>query len=61
MSTVTCRDCPERANQKYGGPCSKCGAPLCPKHAHFYVDEANIAISRSALPRCREHAEARRG
>lgn len=61
MTTVLCRDCLEKAGGTYGGLCVVCGAPLCPKHAHFYVDESNIAITNSARPHCKEHAEATRG
>lgn len=47
-----CNECPNRANGKHGGPCSKCGVPLCPSHALFYTDESNRAISSSARPEC---------
>ena len=49
---TACTECPAEANGKHGGPCSKCGNPLCPKHAFFYVDESNAAISSSARPEC---------
>lgn len=32
--------------------CHSCGKTLCPRHAHLYVDSANIAINRSARPTC---------
>ena len=53
---ILCAVCSEKANQqKYGGPCHVCGMPLCPKHAHFYADESNAAITASARPTCLEH------
>lgn len=48
----TCNECPNRANGKHGGPCSKCGTPLCPTHAYFYTDESNGAITARSRPEC---------
>lgn len=43
------------ADRKYTGPCAECGAATCPAHTWFYTDESNIAISRSARPKCEAH------
>lgn len=32
--------------------CAGCGKTLCPKHAHYYVDGNNAAITDSARPEC---------
>lgn len=42
-----CRTCGETTEQQ-----CKCGATMCPRHAHYYVDESNRAITASALPQC---------
>ena len=42
---ILCAVCGQKANQrKYGGPCTVCGMPLCPKHTYFYADESDPAI-----------------
>lgn len=32
--------------------CGKCGRDICLPDTRYYVDEANIAITRNALPEC---------
>ena len=63
---ATCSECDARVyasgdNKKYA--CG-CGAILCGKHAMFYVDESNSAISASArahCPQCWAVADVQRG
>lgn len=44
----TCRICGGTAKDR----CHKCGADICLIDTRFYVDEANIAITRSAQAEC---------
>ena len=43
-----CRVCGDKAITR----CHKCTADVCATDTRFYVDEANIAITRSAKPEC---------
>jgi hypothetical protein len=45
---MACRVCGEPAKQR----CYKCAAEICHADTRFYVDEANIAITRNAPPEC---------
>ena len=62
-AALVCAECSVRVFWRpVKGPklylCSRCADVLCPKHAHFYADESNAAITKSALPKCRECFEA---
>jgi hypothetical protein len=45
---ATCWICGNKPDRR----CGKCGADICPTDTRYYVDEANIAITRNAIPEC---------
>jgi hypothetical protein len=49
---LTCSACGNKIYKKDSFTCAKCGAVLCGKHAYFYVDESNIAITKSSPALC---------
>lgn len=48
MTTAQCWICGDPGTTR----CSICGATMCLADTRYYVDEANIAITRSAKPEC---------
>jgi hypothetical protein len=32
--------------------CSKCADSFCGRHIYYYIDEANIAITKNSKPHC---------
>jgi hypothetical protein len=48
-----CFECGKAAHIRY--TCTECDAPLCPRHAYYYADEANGAITKNAKPKCNVH------
>lgn len=57
MSVCPCGRKITATDRAYSGPCADCGTPTCPKHTFFYTDEANIAITSRARPKCIYHRE----
>lgn len=53
---MSCFECGQPAKGKYSGPCSVCGLPTCPRHTHYYVDDANRAVTVGARPKCAVHS-----
>ena len=34
--------------------CSKCAESFCGRHIYYYIDEANISITRNSKPHCKQ-------
>ncbi|MGN7977402.1 hypothetical protein ACTJJ4_07490 [Microbacterium sp. 22195] len=41
-----------KSREPFALTCHTCGKELCSAHAHYYVDESNVAITQSARPTC---------
>ena len=57
MSGADCRECavPLFKNPTVGArayTCASCRDALCGRHAYYYFDSCNIAITRNARPYC---------
>lgn len=51
-----CTFCAPDTQSKTVEVCADCRTPLCPAHAHYYVDESNAAITKSSPCKCAECA-----